>query len=61
MEENLPDGQEAYADSNSQQTLPTILTCAAWIPMVSAQSLVLYSRLHLINLNDTVRRWVLMM
>ncbi|KAF3760848.1 hypothetical protein M406DRAFT_268233, partial [Cryphonectria parasitica EP155] len=43
------------------QTLPTVLTCAAWIPMVSAQSLILYSRLRLINVDETVRRCVLAM
>lgn len=45
----------------SQQTLPTILTVIGWIPMVSAQSLVLYSRLHLVNLNARIRRRVLVM
>lgn len=43
------------------QTLPTIMTVAGWIPMVSAQSLVLYSRLHLVNLNARIRRRVLIM
>lgn len=44
-----------------QQTLPTILTTAFWVPMVSGQSFVLYSRLYLINLDKRIRRYVLAM
>lgn len=44
-----------------QQTLPTILTTTFWVPMVSGQSLVLYSRLYLINLDKRIRRYVLAM
>ncbi|KAH8785336.1 hypothetical protein F5883DRAFT_85393 [Diaporthe sp. PMI_573] len=43
------------------QTLPTILTTTFWVPMVSGQSLVLYSRLSLINLDKRIRRYVLAM
>lgn len=44
-----------------QQTLPTILTTTFWVPMVSGQSLVLYSRLYLVNLDKRIRRYVLAM
>lgn len=44
-----------------QQTLPTILTTAFWVPMVSGQSFVLYSRLYLVNLDKRIRRYVLAM
>lgn len=44
-----------------QQTLPTILTTSFWIPMVSGQSLVLYSRLYLINVDKRLRRYALIM
>ncbi|POS78924.1 hypothetical protein DHEL01_v202666 [Diaporthe helianthi] len=43
------------------QTLPTILTTSFWIPMVSGQSMVLYSRLYLINVDKRVRRYALIM
>lgn len=46
---------------NLQQTLPTILTTSFWIPMVSGQSLVLYSRLYLINVDKRLRRYALIM
>lgn len=44
-----------------QQTLPTILTATFWVPMVSGQSFVLYSRLYLVNLDKRIRRYVLTM
>lgn len=44
-----------------QQTLPTILTTTFWVPMVSGQSLVLFSRLYLLNLDKRIRRYVLAM
>lgn len=44
-----------------QQTLPTILTTAFWVPMVSGQSLLLYARLYLLNLDKRIRRYVLAM
>lgn len=44
-----------------QQTLPTILTTTFWVPMVSGQSLVLFSRLYLVNLDKRIRRYVLTM
>ncbi|KAG8169158.1 hypothetical protein KVR01_001907 [Diaporthe batatas] len=43
------------------QTLPTILTTSFWIPMVSGQSMVLYSRLYLINVDKRLRRYALIM
>ncbi|KAL2292088.1 hypothetical protein FJTKL_10748 [Diaporthe vaccinii] len=43
------------------QTLPTILTATFWVPMVSGQSFVLYSRLYLVNLDKRIRRYVLTM
>ncbi|KAI3394681.1 hypothetical protein diail_2428 [Diaporthe ilicicola] len=43
------------------QTLPTILTTTFWVAMVSGQSLVLYSRLYLVNLDKRIRRYVLAM
>ncbi|KAG6359134.1 hypothetical protein INS49_012654 [Diaporthe citri] len=43
------------------QTLPTILTTTFWVPMVSGQSFVLYSRLYLVNLDKRIRRYVLTM
>lgn len=58
----LPTGWDKYPLTQAlQQTLPTILTTAFWVPMVSGQSIILYSRLYLINLDKRIRRCVLAM
>ncbi|CAN8106222.1 unnamed protein product [Discula destructiva] len=46
---------------NGHQILSKAMTIAGWLPMVVCQSLVLYSRLHLINLNERLRQGVLIM
>lgn len=48
-------------DAALEQTLGTALNTFAWVLMVSGQSLVLFSRLHLVNISPRVRRWVLTM
>lgn len=43
------------------ESLVMALNIFAWVLMVSGQSLVLFSRLHLVNVGRRVRRWVLAM
>lgn len=58
----LPTVWDKYSLTQTlQQTLPTILTTTFWVPMVSGQSFVLFSRLHLVNLDKPIRRYVLTM
>jgi hypothetical protein len=38
-----------------------VLTCVGWYAMVTGQSVVLYSRLHLIIANRAKTRWILIM
>ena len=38
---------------------PAFMAAFGWVPMVSGQSLVLFSRLHLLRLSRTVRKWIL--
>lgn len=48
-------------DKKLEQSLGTALNTFAWPLMVSGQSLVLFSRLHLVSISRRVRRWVLIM
>lgn len=38
---------------------PAFMAAFGWVPMVSGQSLVLFSRLHLVRLSRTLRKWIL--
>lgn len=38
---------------------PAFMAAFGWVPMVSGQSLVLFSRLHLLRLSRTLRKWIL--
>ncbi|KAK2603160.1 hypothetical protein N8I77_009638 [Diaporthe amygdali] len=40
---------------------PAFMAAFGWVPMVSGQSLVLFSRLHLLRLSRTLRKWILVM
>lgn len=48
-------------DAVLESSLGTALNTFAWVLMVTGQSLVLFSRLHLVNISRRVRRWVLTM
>lgn len=38
---------------------PAFMAAFGWVPMVAGQSLVLFSRLHLLRLSRTLRKWIL--
>ncbi|POS69474.1 integral membrane protein [Diaporthe helianthi] len=38
---------------------PGFMAAFGWVPMVAGQSLVLFSRLHLLRLSRTLRKWIL--
>lgn len=46
-------------DKSLEQSLGTALNTFAWPLMVTGQSLVLFSRLHLVGISPRIRRWVL--
>lgn len=48
-------------DKRLESSLGTALNTFAWPLMVSGQSLVLFSRLHLVSISRRIRRWVLIM
>ncbi|ORY66558.1 uncharacterized protein BCR38DRAFT_457072 [Pseudomassariella vexata] len=47
--------------TNRSNLVPAALSCVGWIPMVTGQSLVLYSRLHLLYIELRTLRLVLIM
>lgn len=50
-----------YFVPNAPHLLTTLLSLVGWIPMVTGQSLVLFSRLHLLPLSKRLRKMVLVM